>query len=175
MAGMLELKRVEHMIAEAGNAMERWRAQLNVTTEQEEAAEEGAAPEGGEGEPEVAAAEYEYLAEGEGAQQGDTQAMAPATEDQAAAANLPDPDAGVGAEETAAQASFFASASLLDCIPKRQHEIRPEYAKIHFLHGQSLSGLDQTGQLWCSQPASLSFPRFQILQEQYERVQASPG
>ncbi len=82
--------------------MERWRAQLNVTSEQEGAQEEGAAPEGGE-EPEATAAEYEYLAEGEGAQRGDTQAMAPATEEQAAVADLPDPGAGLGEEEVAPQ------------------------------------------------------------------------
>jgi len=96
------------LLVGAGNALERWRAQLNVTTEQEGAPEEGAAPDGGEQEPEAAAAEYEYLADVEGTQRRDTQAMAPATEDQAAVANLPDPEAGADADETAAQVDFSA-------------------------------------------------------------------
>jgi hypothetical protein len=91
---------------DAGNALERWRTQLNVTTEQEGPAEEGAAPDGGEQEPEVAAAEYEYMADGEGTRRGDTQVMAPATEDQAAVAELPDPAAGVDADETTEQVRY---------------------------------------------------------------------
>jgi hypothetical protein len=86
--------------------MERWRAQLNVTTDQDGGTEEEAAPDQGGEEPEVAAAEYEYLAEGESRQRGDTQAMAPATEDQAAVAELPDPGAGVDSDETAVQVEF---------------------------------------------------------------------
>jgi len=102
-------------VNDAGNALERWRAQLNVTTEQDGAAEDDAGPVDGEEVPEVAAAEYEYLAEGESQQRGDTQAMAPATEDQAAVADLPDPGAGVDADETAAQVE--PALYTLLCLP----------------------------------------------------------
>jgi hypothetical protein len=102
--------------------LERWRAQLNVTTEQDGTTENDASPGGGEEEPEVAA-EYEYLAEGGGQQRGDTQAMAPATDDQAAVADLPDPGAGIDEDETAAQVGNALCSLLCHHLYSRTREM----------------------------------------------------
>lgn len=78
-----------------GGALERWRAQLNVVADAQQLPQqdedEGAAGEQGGPEDDVpmdegagAGGEYEFLAQGEARQAGDTQALAAATEQQAA-------------------------------------------------------------------------------------------
>ncbi|GAB4814208.1 hypothetical protein N2152v2_001254 [Parachlorella kessleri] len=80
-----------------GSALERWRARLAMTAaapEPQDAAEEQQqaelevqqADQGGEDAP-PAGGEYRFLGQDEGRQQGDTQALAPATEDQAVASS----------------------------------------------------------------------------------------
>lgn len=49
------------------------------------------------------AAEYSFLREGETPRHGDTQTLAPATEDQATEAEIPDPEAATEADEPTAQ------------------------------------------------------------------------
>ena len=78
--------------------MERWRAQLNVTSEQEAPEAPNEAQDGGQDDTEMEAPEYEYLNEAEGRQWGDQQTLAPATEEQAAGGHLPDRDATAEAD-----------------------------------------------------------------------------
>ncbi len=74
-----------------GDALQQWRSRLAVTgdsaTPQQDHAEDGgtgadpdATP---DQDPNAGQGEYEYMAEGEGRAEGETQALAPATEDQA--------------------------------------------------------------------------------------------
>lgn len=83
----------------AGDALERWRAQLNVTSEQEPPEAPIGAQDGGQDDTEMEAPEYEYLNEAEARQRGDQQALAPATEEQAAGGHLPDRDATAEADD----------------------------------------------------------------------------
>lgn len=75
-----------------------------MTAEQdasERQADNGLEEQGG-GDTEMTAPEYEFLDESAGRERGDAQALAPATEEQAAGAHLPDPNAAAEDEEPAA-------------------------------------------------------------------------
>ncbi len=77
----------------AGDALERWRAQLNVRSEQEAPQAPNEGHDEGQFDTDMEAPEYEFLNESEGHQRGDQQALAPATEEQAAGGHFPDRDA----------------------------------------------------------------------------------
>jgi len=74
-----------------GDALQQWRSRLAVTgdsaTPQQDTSEDAGidnAPEAPPDQPpDASQGEYEYMAEGEGRAEGETQALAPATEDQA--------------------------------------------------------------------------------------------
>lgn len=85
-----------------------------MTTETEKGEEDGAAP--GEPvaeEPEAPAAadEYGFVPEGEARQQGETQTIAAATEEQAASAELPDLDAAMDTDQPTAAAEEETAAA----------------------------------------------------------------
>ena len=110
---------VLNFIHYVGDALERWRAQLNVKadTEQQEAEPESATAEQldmADGTEEPTAGEYEFN------QQGGTQAMAPATEDQAAAMLDPQPAA---AEEMAAVEEEEEDEPMPDILPQAADQV----------------------------------------------------
>ena len=102
-----------------GDALQQWRSRLAVMgdsakpqQDSEEAVPDGPPKAGPDDAPDVGQGEYEYMAEGEGRAEGETQALAPATEDQAKAlealdqAGVPDQDAdNIAAAEPEAEAT----------------------------------------------------------------------
>ena len=87
-------------MSHAGDALERWRAQLNVRSEEDPAdARKEEQDDGQGGDTEMEAPEYEFLNEAGGRQRGDQQALAPATEEQAAGGRLPDREATAEADD----------------------------------------------------------------------------
>ena len=108
-----------------GDALERWRAQLNVKadTKQQEAEPESAAAEQldmADGMEEPTAEEYEFH------QQGGTQAMAPATEDQAAA--MPDLQAAA-AEEMETVEEQEEDEPMPDILPQAADQVMRQRGK----------------------------------------------
>ena len=91
----------EHKVFALGDAFEQWRTQLNVTAEAEPGEDGAPGDEEPEGEP-PAATEYGFLKEGDEERHGDTQGLAPATEEQAAAAEMPHADSNEQAEQPSA-------------------------------------------------------------------------
>ena len=85
----------------AGSAMERWRAQLNITGEHSAEENQEGLPQGEDGAEDTVADEYAYLPENAVKQQGDTQALAAATEDQAQEAQAVQPPDGDAVMEEA--------------------------------------------------------------------------
>ena len=81
--------------------MERWRAQLNITGEHSAEENQEGLPQGEDGAEGPVADEYAYLPENAAKQQGDTQALAAATEDQAQEAQAVQPLDGDAAMEEA--------------------------------------------------------------------------
>ena len=111
-----------------GDALQQWRSRLAVTgdsaTPQQDASEDAGidkAPEAPpDHPPDASQGEYEYMAEGEGRAEGETQALAPATEDQAKSiealdqSGMPDQDAeDITAAEPEAEAPMDESAERL--------------------------------------------------------------
>lgn len=111
-----------------GDALQQWRSRLAVTgdsaTPQQDTSEDAGidnAPDAPPDQPpDAGQGEYEYMAEGEGRAEGETQALAPATEDQAKSiealdqAGMPDQDADdITAAEPEAEPPVDESAERL--------------------------------------------------------------
>ncbi len=111
-----------------GDALQQWRSRLAVTgdsaTPQQDTSEDAGidnAPDAPPDQPpDASQGEYEYMAEGEGRAEGETQALAPATEDQAKSiealdqSGMPDQDADdVTAAEPEAEPPTAESAERL--------------------------------------------------------------
>ena len=111
-----------------GDALQQWRSRLAVTgdsaTPQQDTSEDAGIDEAPEAPsdqpPDASQGEYEYMAEGEGRAEGETQALAPATEDQAKSiealdqSGMPDQDADdITAAEPEAEAPMDESAERL--------------------------------------------------------------
>ena len=111
-----------------GDALQQWRSRLAVTgdsaTPQQDTSEDAGidnAPDAPPDQPpDASQGEYEYMAEGEGRAEGETQALAPATEDQAKSiealdqSGMPDQDADdITAAEPEAEAPMDESAERL--------------------------------------------------------------
>ncbi|KAA6426067.1 MAG: hypothetical protein FRX49_03919, partial [Trebouxia sp. A1-2] len=111
-----------------GDALQQWRSRLAVTgesaTPQQDTSEDAGIDNGPDAPPDqppdASQGEYEYMAEGEGRAEGETQALAPATEDQAKfiealdQSGMPDQDAdAITAAEPEAEAPTDESAEHL--------------------------------------------------------------
>lgn len=131
-----------------GDALQQWRSRLAVTgdsvtpaQDQEEAGGDLAPEAEPEQQPSNAQGDFEYMAEGQGRAEGETQALAPATEDQAKAnealdqTGLPDQDADdvTAAAEAEAQAPQDESAERMQAEQSLSSSARgnPPAASLH--------------------------------------------